>query len=113
MLANHPAHWVAAIAAAIVAVTTWSTPTDARAGPLRKAAAGAKAAGRFVAHAIPGHARRAERRQAQMIGLYIAPAATQPALTSTPIGETIPAVQQPAARPAPRCIGEICPYARQ
>jgi len=112
MLTNHAAHWLAAIAAAIVAVTTWSSPSDARAGPLRKAAAGAKAAGRFVAHAMPGHARRAERRQARMIGEYISAGPTAPAFASQPIREIVPAAQQTAARPGPRCIGTICPYER-
>jgi hypothetical protein len=86
-----------------------ATPA-AQAGPFRKAARAAKAAGTAVAHAIPGHARRVERRKARMIGEYYGTLENQPLVNSQPIGQFYAADETKLMAIKNQCPGGVCPY---
>ena len=93
----------------LVHASDLAVPT-AQAGPIRKAARIAKGAAKAIAHVLPGHARRVERRQARMIGEYYATLPASPLGNSQPIGLILPAGLATLPNTPARCPGGICPY---
>lgn len=119
----HPSCALALALLLLLALATFAPVPNANAGPLRKAAAGMRAAGRFASRVLPGHARRVERRQSRAIGTEYPPTSTDTAPTPQPIGTFGPPTR-PTANAAtnpkpigrtptlPACPTGTCPWNR-
>jgi len=110
MRKNLPTIAVALLTAGLLVRASDLATPSAQAGPFKKAAQLTKRAAKAIAHVLPGHARRVERRHARMIGEYYGALENQPLVNSQPIGLIIPAGLTALPNTAARCPGGICPY---
>jgi len=110
MRRHAPTIAVAVLSAGLLVHAADLATSTANAGPLRGAARIAKRTGKALAHVLPGHARRVERRQARMIGEYYGKMWETTTPIATPIGQIIGPTQTALMDINPRCPGGICPY---